>query len=332
MRQLNFSYETLIRINLDNVDSILSTLKSAYEAVPGGRSTTAGRSAFSRWNNLRTFIERCNNPLSGFQFVDIPSTKYPNSVVVRVIGSSKGSSSRVYHVPSVTSLTKEVRKLIVPVYDDHEFVFFDLKAAEFALMAYYAGEKEALSHYHNGEDIYGYYSSLFPPETPRKVYKTILIASLYGTTGYRVSQQLGISETAADRLLSIIDSKVPRLSRIKQVNISRAQSSNVYWAPNGFNQDELIEVAKVDPVKGFNPNMALSAYGQSGLGFLAQDFTTRIRPLIKGTILSVFDSFLAEMAPDSVDRYKKWVTEVWQPLLPGDITEGSTFYEAAYGI
>lgn len=330
MRTLEFSYQTPVRVNLDGFEDELQSLKKAYESIPGGRDTHEGRSAFSRWNNLTKFYERLMNPLSGFQFIDAPSDEYPNSKVICVTAKASGSSTRIYMNPSVTSLTKEVRKFIVPIKPGNRLVFFDLRAAEFIMNAIFAGEDEAYNYYSSGNDVYMFYKNLFPVNTPRKTIKTILIAQMYGTTPYRVGQQLGISDTVAERLLNRVFSQIPRMTALKQQISDRAQRLGVYTCPNEFNQQDLVQVSAIDPLKGYNHNLALSVYTQSALGLFAQTLTTKIRKRTSGVMLSVFDSFLAEINPENYERYKLWITEQIKPFVTDKIVMGKSFWDAAY--
>lgn len=315
---MSFEYKTRVRIDTAILEKVIAECKAEFDAVPVNKDSSEWRSLRSRWNNMQKFYERVQS--GEIQTKDN---------IFEVVGSAKGGTARLYFKPSVTSLAKPFRKCIVPINPDNVFVFFDIVAAEFALNAFYAQEVGACQAYQRGEDIYMYYKDIFPADTPRKTIKTILIANMYGQTAYACANMLGITETQAQHLLDTVAQKLVNMTKLKRAIIAYDQAHHGYYAPNGMNQRDLVKVADIDPVKGFNPNFALSAYTQSGLGFFMQQFTAKLKPLISGTLLSVFDSVLAEMKLESVERYKDYVTKCWSPLRPDEFIVGKTFWQAA---
>lgn len=311
-----FQYKTQVRIDTRKLASILPALKESYDKI-GNRDSHEGRSRFSTWNNLQKFYDRIA------MFGDEP--------IIDVEGSSKGGTARIYFRPSVTSLAKPLRKCIKPIDPSHQFMFTDLKAAEFAMAAIFAQETEAVSAYHRGEDIYMHYSYLFPEGTERKVIKKTLIANLYNTSAYRVGLDLGISETQAQRLLDTIANKLPRMTMLKRRIYTYDLAHKGYFCPNGFDQSNMAKIADIDPVKGFNPDYAASCYIQSALGLFMQQFSTKLLPLVRGTYLSVFDSVLIEHAPENQERLQNWLLNNLSPFVPDGFSVGKTFWEAAYG-
>ena len=208
------------------------------------------------------------------------------------------------------------------------FVFFDIVAAEFALNAFYAQEVDACNAYLRGEDIYMHYAYLFPEGTPRNVIKTLLLANIYGQSAASCAVMLGISRDSAQAMIERLANDVMRMSELKRWILAYDHSHRGYYAPNGLNQRDLIKVADFGK-DGFNTSKALSVYTQSGLGFFMQQFTERLRPLVSGTLLSVYDSVLVEMRPESVERYKEFVIKQFSPLRPEEFIVGKTFWEAA---
>ena len=313
-----FTYTTHVKINKEQLSDTLSELKARYEEI-GSRESHEGRSRFSQWNNMNKFYERV---CSG----EIQST----DDIIQVTGTAKGNSARIYFKPSITSLAKPIRKSIVTTNPDNVFAFFDLRAAEFAMTAIFAQEAEAVDAYHRGEDIYMHFAYMFPEGTPRATIKKILIANMYNKSAYSTALDLGISETQAQRLLDRVAVQMPKMTALKRKIYAYDQKHNGYFAPRGFDQTNLVKVADIDPVKGFNPDFALSCYTQSALGFFMQDATTNLRPRVNGTLLSVFDSMLVEIKPESKERFENWVRNAMSPLIPDNITYGKTFWEAAY--
>lgn len=314
-----FEYKTQVKIDFKGLPATIAELKAYYDEI-GNRDSHEGRSRFTIWNNINTFFNRWNTQ---------PTQAAGN--IIETEGRAKGNSARVYYQPSVTSYAKPFRKHIVPTNPDNVFVFFDLKAAEFIMNCVFCGETEAVEAYQRGEDVYMHYSYIFPEGTPRKTIKTILIAQMYGTTAYRVSTQLGVSEAVAQRMLDMVARALPKMTMQKRRVISYAMKTNAYWAPRGFNQQDLVKIAEVNPQTGFSPDFALSAYVQSALGFFMQDFIAKLLPKTTGTLLTVFDSVLCEMKPDSMQRYVDWVSTHISPFRADGFHFGKTFWEAAYG-
>lgn len=338
-----FTYKTKVRINPDIIKSELIGLRKDYEELdptgllrkPGDKSprASAARSAFSRWNNLNHFYMRLLQMEDPKDNIPVIKKFEDGSLLIEVVASAKGNSARIYFKPSITSLTKEVRKAIIPVNDDNVFIYTDLKAAEFALRAVQAQDSDAIAEYHKGGDIYMHFAHLFPDGADRKTIKTILIANMYGKSAYSTSKDLGISETQAQRLLDKIARETPKFTMLKRSIIAYDQRNGGYYSPKGFDQTDLIKIAEIDPVKGFDPNLAWSAWTQSALGFIMQDFSTKFLNCQKGveqTFLSVFDSVVVEIKKDSIERFKDFFKVQWSPLLPGEFKTGSSMYEAMY--
>lgn len=340
-----FHYTTKVRIQPAIIAEELLRLKADYLKIdPTGElrktkkadrvyGSEEARSAFSRWNNLSHFYLRLIQEDKPADNIPILKKYDDGSVLIEVVAEAKGNSARIYFRPSITSLTKEVRKAIMPIQDGNVFIYTDLKAAEFALRAVQACDEEALRIYNQGGDIYMHFAPLFPEGTPRKTIKTILIANMYGKSAYSTAKDLGCSETQARLLLDNIAMKTPRFTMLKRRISAYAQRHNGYYAPRGYNQEDLVKVASINPAKGFDPNMAWSAYTQSALGFIMQEFSLKYLKHQQGveqTFLSVFDSVVAEIRPESAQLFEEFFRRQWSPLLPDGFHVGKTMYEAMY--
>ena len=332
-----YTYTTKVRFVPSILKQEVEVLKQAYLALDPtmqirksrdkSPKVSAVRSAFSRFNNLNKFYERLTMDM-------FPNEKLPDgSIIIDITAKADGNSARIYFKPSITSLTKEVRKAIIPLDDNNVFVYFDIKAAEFALRCIQADDQDALDTYLSGEDIYMHFAPLFPANTPRKTIKTILIANMYGQTPYTCSKLLGISEARAERLLNEVARNTPKLESLKHDILLYAKQHNGYFSTLGFDTRNLVKVADVDQSKGFNDNLAWSAYTQSALGLLMQLFTQHFLKHQQGkpgTFLSVFDSVVAEISKDSFQAYQAFVNKHFYPLLPDGMFLGSTMYQAMY--
>lgn len=337
-----YSYKTKLRIRPWVIKEELQKLFDKYQTLdPTGElrkthkkdnvlGADAARSMFTCWNNLNHFYLRLTQQEPG---IEILKTFQDGSVLIEVTASAQGNSARIYFKPSITNLTKEVRKAIVPIQDGNVFIYTDIKAAEFALRAIQACDKDALNVYQSGQDIYMHFAPLFPEGTDRKTIKTILIANMYGKSAYSTAKDLGITETQAQRLLDTIAVRMPLFTLLKRRIIAIARQKNGYFSPRGFNQSDLVKVADIDPSVGINPNLAWSVHTQSALGFIMQDFSTRLLNHQQGidqTFLSIFDSVVVEIKPESKDRFEKFFRKCWSPLIPDGFHLGDTMYSAMY--
>lgn len=337
-----FTYTTPVRIKPEVIAQELKALKQDYlrldptqelRKLRGDDSAKPARSAFSRYNNLWHFYNRLMQQDKPSENIPIVHKYEDGSVLINVTASAKGNSARVYFKPSITSLTKEVRKAVIPVNDENIFVYMDIRAAEFALRCVQAQDEEHLANYRNGGDIYMTKANLFPQGTERDKIKRCLIASMYGRTSYSTAKDLGITETQAQRILDSIERNFIKLTMLKRSIIQLDRAKNGYYAPNGFNRNDLVKVASIDRVKGFDPNLAWSVYTQSALGFVMQQFSKKFLDNQKGvqqTFLSIFDSIVVEMKPTSRFRFEEFVTKAFAPLLPDEFKVGNTMYQAMY--
>ena len=316
-------HDTKVRVNLDGLAKVLPLLYEDWKKI-GTRDKGIGRSKFTTWNNLQHFYDR-----------NVMNKQDDGTVTVMATGSQSGSTARVYYTPSVTSLAKVFRKFIVPCNDQKVFAYADIKGAEFFLNCLFCNETEAINTYYMGGDIYMHYKGIFPAGCERPVIKQALIGYMYGLTPYTLAKKTGVSEAYAERMLMLIDRNLPKMRAAKHMRIEYARTHNGYFCPafeNGkFNQDKLVKVADIDPKKGFQENLALSAYIQSALGEFMQNFIQDVEKRVDGTILTVFDSVFVEMWPDSIERFKNYLAKAWHPFLFDEVKTGKTMYEAQEG-
>lgn len=337
-----FTYTTQVRIVPNVIKEELEVLKREYlkldptqelRKVRGDDSVKPIRSAFSRYNNLYHFYKRLLQQESPKDNIPVIKKFEDGSVLINVVASAKGNSTRVYFKPSITSLTKEIRKAIIPICDDNVFIYTDIKAAEFALRCIQAQDEEHMQTYSEGGDIYMTKADMFPQGTSRDKIKRCLIASMYGRTAYSTSKDLGITELQAQRLLDSVDRNFTKLTMLKRRIVMLDRQKGAYYAPHGFDQVNLVKVAEIDRSKGFDANLAWSVYTQSALGYIMQKFSEEYlkhQAGVQTTFLSIFDSVVVEIKPTSRARFEEFFESMWSPLRPDGFKVGNTMYEAMY--
>lgn len=307
-------HTTDVKIDLVVLREIVEELKYNLDKVGGRGDSPVQRSAFHSWNTVNKFLKEHDN---GEDFV----------ILNNVSGGVAGASARVYYFPSITSLCKKFRRCIVPINPENKFVYFDLKAAEFALNCMFTGEREALDAYYRGEDIYCHYNYIFPENTDRSVKKQCLIANMYGVSDYRVALNCGISESQARVLLQNVARALPKMTKSKEYVIERAKTTGSYWCPSILSNSMYEVYSWKENGDEFKPLLALSAYVQSALGLWMANFINFLEQNVSGTILSVFDSCLFEVPADKVEVTKEWVKKNVRPFVAGDVKSGNNFYE-----
>lgn len=321
-------HKTQVRIDRTILANVIDEAKIDYDKV-GHRDSSEGRSKFSIWNNISKFENRL---FTGEEILEVVAT------------ADDEATQRVYYSPSVTSLSKPFRKCIVPLNPDNEFMFFDIKCAEFIMTAIFAGQNDVVKAYLEGRDPYDELKNCFPEGTPREHYKTTLIASLFGGTPYSTSLRLGISEGQADRLHTHAKKALTNIESHKDVIKFWAVKNKCYRYPVNLKKTEyktmpykLLKKTKYSPARvAFNENQALSVFTQSAFGYWMQELIYKVyhrkdgRPRSNmGTVLTVFDSMLIEINPKLRKEWEEFIVKSIAPFK-ADVSFGKTFYEAAY--
>lgn len=320
-------HKTKVRLDREALLDVIAETKADFLAANDPkRLTKLGRSLFSRHNNIKHMYDRI------FTMFDTGSSK-----IVEVIGEAEPDAcARVYYKPSLTSLAAIFRKAIVPINPKNHFLYFDLAAAEFFLACYFAGEKEVVEAYLLGEDIYDACAKHFPKGTPRNVYKTVLIASVYGGTPYSTAKRVGISEAQAERLHNLIKVEFPALEAFKTKIKNLAKSTKMYRYPKNWSETEFEYVPykenKKTKLVEYQENLAVSVYIQSALGHLIQQVIKLVEIYTNTgedrTILSVFDSILIEVSEKEEQFFRDNFTAWLFPLRIGKFSVGKSYYEA----
>lgn len=310
----NFSYETPIKFDLVVLES--ETLQYQNDATATKTSK----------NNALSLSKKLHSLAQENIFCQGTSRYFSHTMV----GSSKGNTARVYYNPSYTQYPRIVRKAIVPMNPENKFVYFDVKSAEYILNCIFADDKKTLELYFKGEDPYLAYAEAFPEGTTRDQMKTALIANMYGMSAYTLGKRLGVSETAAKRILRSINSTKTQQSELNTTILFKSQRDMAYYCPNGLDNLDLLKVADVDSEVGYSENRALSVYTQSALAVWIQGFITKLLDIVEPgtTLISVFDSILFEV-PKTADEdlIRIQLSEMVAPFRI-DVGFGSNFYEA----
>ena len=149
---------------------------------------------------------------------------------IKLHGTDTGRFS--YAEPNLQNVPKEevldetipyqVRGCFTPRSKDHAFVMVDFNQQEFRLLLDYAGEHELIRKINDhGEDVHQATADMVG--CSRKHAKTINFGLLYGMGAAKLAAALGISLMEAKLLKSLYFSKLPRVEKLIQAIIKKAE-------------------------------------------------------------------------------------------------------------
>jgi DNA polymerase-1 len=127
------------------------------------------------------------------------------------------------NVQNIPRTQKDVKRAFVPKLD--AFLFFDYKAIEVRLLAYYLaaaiGDDSLATEINNGADPHantarGLYNTNEVSDEQRQVGKTLNFSIIYGGGTPTIMRQLGVSFTEARRLLKAYHDTRPGIKRLNQ--------------------------------------------------------------------------------------------------------------------
>ena len=143
------------------------------------------------------------------------------------------------NVQNIPRSQKDVKRAFVPKFD--AFLFFDYKAIEVRLLAYYLargiGDHSLATEINNGSDPHlitaqGLYGEEIVTDEQRQVGKTLNFSIIYGGGSRTIMNQLGVPFKEARRLLEAYHSTRPGIrllqTRIANTLHSRGYISNLY--------------------------------------------------------------------------------------------------------
>jgi DNA polymerase I len=126
---------------------------------------------------------------------------------------------------NVQNQPKEARRMFVAP-PGKVIIGADFKAQEIRCVAYLSGEQVLIDAFENGKDPYAWVASMYykrpyhevyknpdGSDTPeRKLFKTVVLAYIYGTSKWGLADQLGTTPDDAEKLMKDLSSELPRLA------------------------------------------------------------------------------------------------------------------------
>ena len=217
------------------------------------------------------------------------------------------------NVQNIPRSQKDVKRAFVPKFD--AFLFFDYKAIEVRLLAYYLArsirDNSLATEINNGSDPHlvtaqGLYSSERITDDQRQVGKTLNFSIIYGGGAPTIMRQLGVDYKEAKRLLKAYHETRPGITRL---NEQIAETLNT----RGYIQSLYGRRLHVD-----EQHKALNALIQGSAADLMRDSVVRVDKFLSTKFAShivniVHDEIIIDADKNEIEHI---VTHV--PLLMGN--------------
>jgi DNA polymerase-1 len=217
------------------------------------------------------------------------------------------------NVQNIPRSQKDVKRAFVPKFD--AFLFFDYKAIEVRLLAYYLArsirDNSLATEINNGSDPHlvtaqGLYSSERITDDQRQVGKTLNFSIIYGGGAPTIMRQLGVDYKEAKRLLKAYHETRPGIARLNE-QISETLNTR------GYMQSLYGRRLHVD-----EHHTALTALIQGSAADLMRDRVVRVDKFLSTKFAShivniVHDEIIIDADKNEIDHI---VTHV--PLLMGN--------------
>lgn len=149
----------------------------------------------------------------------------PMGTVTGRFSSGKDEEAGNENQFNVQNQPKEARRMFVAP-PGKVIISADFKAQEIRCVAYLSGEQVLIDAFNRGKDPYAWVASMYynrpydevyknpdGSDTPeRKLFKTVVLAYIYGTSKWGLADQLGTTPDEAEKLMKDLSAELPRLS------------------------------------------------------------------------------------------------------------------------
>ncbi|MGO8674202.1 MAG: DNA polymerase I [Capsulimonadaceae bacterium] len=268
------------------------------------------------------------------------------SQTVASSGRLSSSNPNLQNIPIRSEVGREIRKAFVAT-PGRVLVSTDYSQIELRVFAHMSGEPALAKAFQDDDDIHVRTARLIfgvPPGQPvtgdqRRQAKTINFAVLYGAGPFRVSNELGIPQSAARELIKSYYASYPSVRRFAEETLEAARTS-------GYVQTLLGRRRYVPDVNSANYQFRQAAEREAGnmpvqgtaadimkLAMLKIDAAMATSGLTAQMVLQVHDELLFEAVPDEVPRLASLVRECMESAYPlsvrlrADVKTGHNWWE-----
>ena len=233
-------------------------------------------------------------------------------------GRLASSNPNLQNIPVRTEEGKTVRQAFVASSSDHVLMSFDYSQIELRLLAHYADEPVLIEAFRKGEDIHKTTAQhLFgdTSEATRRIAKTVNFGIIYGISAHGLSENLGISRTEAQRIITDYFVRYPGIRNYIDTQISLAKTQGyvttitdrpIYIldinASHAVQRQFAERQATNAPLQGSNAELIKRAMVKICFWLKQQKLKTQM-------VLQIHDELIFDVPKSEADRVKEYVTK-----------------------
>lgn len=232
-------------------------------------------------------------------------------------GRLASSNPNLQNIPVRTEDGRAVRQAFIASSADHVLMSFDYSQIELRLLAHYADEPTLIEAFNKGEDIHKTTAQhLFGDvsDVSRRTAKTVNFGIIYGISAHGLSENLGITRTMAQKIITDYFVRYPGIRAYidNQIQLARAQGyvmtitdRPIYIvdinASNGVQRQFAERQATNAPLQGSNAELIKRAMVKIYFWLKQQNLKTQM-------VLQVHDELIFDVPQSEVDTVKEYVT------------------------
>lgn len=233
-------------------------------------------------------------------------------------GRLASSNPNLQNIPVRTEDGKTVRQAFIASSADHVLMSFDYSQIELRLLAHYANEPTLIEAFNKGEDIHKTTAQhLFGDvsEMSRRTAKTVNFGIIYGISAHGLSENLGITRTMAQKIITDYFARYPGIRAYidNQIQLARTQGyittitdRPIYIvdinASNGGQRQFAERQATNAPLQGSNAELIKRAMVKIYFWLKQQNLKTQM-------VLQVHDELIFDVPKSEVEAVKGYVTK-----------------------
>ena len=262
-------------------------------------------------------------------------------------GRLSSSDPNFQNIPIRTDIGREIRRAFIPQQAGWKILSADYSQIELRIMAHLSGDAELRRAFQEGVDVHARTAALVygVPEKDvlpemRRIAKVVNFGIMYGAGPFRMSEELGISRSDANKLIEQYFRTYPGINDYITKTIAEARQ-NTYvktltgrrrYVPDINSENKNVReaaerVAINMPIQGTAADMIKIAMIRIQRQLTKEKFKSMM-------ILQIHDELLFEVHPDELERLRQIVTTEMENALPldvpvkVDIGVGNSWYEA----
>ncbi|HRU91611.1 MAG TPA: DNA polymerase I [Candidatus Marinimicrobia bacterium] len=262
-------------------------------------------------------------------------------------GRLSSSDPNFQNIPIRTDIGREIRRAFIPQQNGWKILSADYSQIELRIMAHLSGDAELRRAFQEGVDVHARTAALVygVPEKDvlpemRRIAKVVNFGIMYGAGAFRMSEELGISRSDANKLIEQYFRTYPGINDYIMKTIEEARKNNYVktlagrrrYVPDINSENKNVReaaerVAINMPIQGTAADMIKIAMIRIQRQLNEKKFKSMM-------ILQIHDELLFEVHPDELENLRPIVTTEMENALPLDVPVkvdigiGNSWYEA----